>query len=68
MRRATEAGARRAVQLKVAGGFHSPLTAIAADRLRPALEAVALRRAAHAVPLDRTTCRLERAQPTSRRS
>ncbi len=36
---ATEAGARRALRLSVAGAFHSPLTAAAADDLRPALEA-----------------------------
>jgi [acyl-carrier-protein] S-malonyltransferase len=33
-------GARRAIQLKVSGAFHSPLVARAADRLRPALERV----------------------------
>ncbi len=36
---ATEAGARRALRLSVSGAFHSPLTAAAADDLRPALEA-----------------------------
>ncbi len=36
---ATEAGARRALRLSVSGAFHSPLTATAADDLRPALEA-----------------------------
>lgn len=37
---ATAAGARRALRLNVSGGFHSPLTAVAERRLRPALEAV----------------------------
>jgi [acyl-carrier-protein] S-malonyltransferase len=41
--RAEEAGARRAVKLKVSGAFHSPLVARAADRLRPALERVRFR-------------------------
>jgi len=38
--RAQEAGARRAVKLKVSGAFHSPLVARAADRLRPAIDKV----------------------------
>jgi [acyl-carrier-protein] S-malonyltransferase len=38
--RAEEAGARRAVKLRVSGAFHSPLVARAADRLRPAVEKV----------------------------
>ncbi len=40
---AENAGARRAVKLKVSGAFHSPLVARAADRLRPALERVRFR-------------------------
>ena len=36
---AQDAGARRALRLNVSGGFHSPLTAVAERRLRPALEA-----------------------------
>jgi [acyl-carrier-protein] S-malonyltransferase len=36
--RAKERGARRIVMLRVTGGFHSPLVAPAADRLRPLLE------------------------------
>jgi [acyl-carrier-protein] S-malonyltransferase len=36
---AQAAGARRALRLNVSGGFHSPLTASAERRLRPALEA-----------------------------
>src|SRR5437764_5771963 len=35
---AQEAGARRAVKLKVSGAFHCPLVARAADRLRPATD------------------------------
>jgi [acyl-carrier-protein] S-malonyltransferase len=38
--KAEDAGARRAIKLKVSGAFHSPLVARAADRLRPALERV----------------------------
>ena len=62
---AQAAGARRAIKLKVSGGFHSPLTAMAAKRLarcsrRP------LRRAR--VPfLSTVTCRLE-GRARSRRS
>jgi [acyl-carrier-protein] S-malonyltransferase len=41
--KAEDAGARRAVKLKVSGAFHSPLVARAADRLRPALEHVKFR-------------------------
>jgi [acyl-carrier-protein] S-malonyltransferase len=41
--KAEDAGARRAVKLKVSGAFHSPLVARAADRLRPALERVRFR-------------------------
>jgi [acyl-carrier-protein] S-malonyltransferase len=37
---AEEEGARRTVRLKVSGAFHSPLVARAAERLRPAVEAV----------------------------
>src|SRR4051794_3542367 len=58
---AEAAGARRTVRLKVSGGFHSPLTAMAAKRLRPVL------RAAHFVDpatpfLSTVTCRLESAK------
>jgi [acyl-carrier-protein] S-malonyltransferase len=41
--KAEDAGARRAVKLKVSGAFHSPLVSRAADRLRPALERVRFR-------------------------
>jgi [acyl-carrier-protein] S-malonyltransferase len=34
-------GARKTVKLRVGGAFHSPLVASAADRLRPAVEALA---------------------------
>ncbi len=58
---ATAAGARRAVRLNVSGGFHSPLTASAERRLRPALESVAI--AEPRVPfLSTVTCQLERAR------
>jgi [acyl-carrier-protein] S-malonyltransferase len=61
MRAAEEAGARRVVRLKVSGGFHSPLTASAADRLAPVLEAVTF--AEPQVPFFSTvTCRLEGAR------
>jgi [acyl-carrier-protein] S-malonyltransferase len=33
-------GARRAIQLKVSGAFHSPLVAKAAERLKPAIDRV----------------------------
>jgi [acyl-carrier-protein] S-malonyltransferase len=58
MAAAEEAGARRAVKLKVSGGFHSPLTALAAERLAPVLEATTF--AEPHVPFFSTvTCRLE---------
>jgi [acyl-carrier-protein] S-malonyltransferase len=37
---AEEAGARRAVRLRVSGAFHSPLVERAADKLRPAVEKI----------------------------
>lgn len=55
---AVAAGSRRALKLAVSGAFHSPLTAAAADDLRPALEAAAF--AAPAIGFFSTvTCRLE---------
>jgi [acyl-carrier-protein] S-malonyltransferase len=58
---AEAAGARRAVKLKVSGGFHSPLTALAAEQLAPVLEATAF--AEPQVPFFSTvTCRLEGAR------
>jgi [acyl-carrier-protein] S-malonyltransferase len=61
MTAAEAAGARRVVKLKVSGGFHSPLTAPAADRLRPVLEGAVF--AEPRVPFFSTvTCRLEGAR------
>jgi [acyl-carrier-protein] S-malonyltransferase len=61
MTAAERAGARRVVKLKVSGGFHSPLTALAADRLAPVLEATTF--AEPRVPFFSTvTCRLEGAR------
>jgi [acyl-carrier-protein] S-malonyltransferase len=37
---AAERGARKTVKLRVGGAFHSPLVASAAERLRPAVEAL----------------------------
>jgi [acyl-carrier-protein] S-malonyltransferase len=37
---AEQAGARRAIRLRVSGAFHSPLVERAADRLRPTIEKV----------------------------
>jgi [acyl-carrier-protein] S-malonyltransferase len=41
--RLEKAGARRAIRLKVAGAYHSPLMAAAARKLEPHLEALAIR-------------------------
>ena len=61
MKAAEAAGARRAVMLKVSGGFHSPLTALAAERLAPVLEATTF--AEPRIPFFSTvTCRLEGAR------
>jgi [acyl-carrier-protein] S-malonyltransferase len=59
--RAQEAGARRAVKLKVSGAFHSPLVARAADRLRPAIERVKFQEPS-APFMSTVTARLESAQ------
>jgi [acyl-carrier-protein] S-malonyltransferase len=58
---AQEAGARRAVKLKVSGAFHSPLVARAADRLRPAIERVRFQEPA-APFMSTVTARVESAQ------
>src|SRR3989475_11932259 len=58
---AQEAGARRAVKLKVSGAFHSPLVARAADRLRPAIERVKFEEPV-APFMSTVTARLESAQ------
>lgn len=59
--RAQEAGARRAVKLKVSGAFHSPLVARAADRLRPAVERIRFQEPT-APFMSTVTARLESAQ------
>jgi [acyl-carrier-protein] S-malonyltransferase len=58
---AQEAGARRAVKLKVSGAFHSPLVARAADRLRPAIDKVKFQEPT-APFMSTVTARLESAQ------
>jgi [acyl-carrier-protein] S-malonyltransferase len=58
---AQEAGARRAVKLKVSGAFHSPLVARAAERLRPAVERVNFREPV-APFMSTVTARIESAQ------
>jgi [acyl-carrier-protein] S-malonyltransferase len=59
--RAQEAGARRAVKLKVSGAFHSPLVARAADRLRPAIDKVRFQEPA-APFMSTVTAQIENAQ------
>ncbi|MDX6485350.1 MAG: [acyl-carrier-protein] S-malonyltransferase [Gaiellaceae bacterium] len=58
---AQEAGARRAVKLKVSGAFHSPLVARAADRLRPAIDRVKFQEPT-APFMSTVTARIESAQ------
>jgi [acyl-carrier-protein] S-malonyltransferase len=58
---AQEAGARRAVKLKVSGAFHSPLVARAAERLRPAVDKVQFKEPI-APFMSTVTARLESAQ------
>ncbi len=58
---AQEAGARRAVKLKVSGAFHSPLVARAADRLRPAIDRVKFQEPV-APFMSTVTARIESAQ------
>jgi [acyl-carrier-protein] S-malonyltransferase len=58
---ATDAGARRAVKLRVSGAFHSPLVAKAADRLRPALDRVKFNEPA-APFMSTVTARIENAR------
>jgi [acyl-carrier-protein] S-malonyltransferase len=58
---AQQAGARRAVKLKVSGAFHSPLVARAADRLRPAIDKVKFQEPV-APFMSTVTARLESAQ------
>jgi [acyl-carrier-protein] S-malonyltransferase len=58
---AEDAGARRAVKLKVTGAFHSPLVARAGDRLRPAIERIKFQEPT-APFMSTVTARLESAQ------
>jgi [acyl-carrier-protein] S-malonyltransferase len=59
--RATEAGARTTVKLRVSGAFHSPLVEAAAERLRPALESVTFNEPATPF-MSTVTARVEDAQ------
>jgi [acyl-carrier-protein] S-malonyltransferase len=59
--RATEAGARKTVKLRVSGAFHSPLVEAAAERLRPALESVTFNEPATPF-MSTVTARVEDAQ------
>lgn len=58
---AKQAGARHVVQLEVSGAFHSPLMGAAADGLREALAAVAIRDAAFPVIANATARPVQRA-------
>jgi [acyl-carrier-protein] S-malonyltransferase len=58
---AEQAGARRAIRLRVSGAFHSPLVERAAERLRPAIERVNFKEPL--APINSTvTAQLEHAQ------
>ena len=58
---AEQAGARRAIRLRVSGAFHSPLVERAAERLRPAIERVNFKEPL-APFVSTVTARLETAQ------
>ena len=58
---AENAGARRAVKLRVSGAFHSPLVERAAERLRPAIERVSFKEPL-APFVSTVTAKLENAQ------
>ena len=58
---AENAGARRAVKLKVSGAFHSPLVARAAYRLRPAIDKISFQEPV-APFMSTVTARVESAQ------
>ena len=58
---AEQAGAKRAIRLRVSGAFHSPLVARAADRLRPAIERVDFK-APRAAFMSTVTAKIEEVQ------
>jgi [acyl-carrier-protein] S-malonyltransferase len=58
---AEQAGARRAIRLRVSGAFHSPLVDLAAERIRPSIERVSFKEPL-APFVSTVTAKLEQAQ------